>query len=275
MIINLHQNPTPAYAERVLRDAVSRKKFLIILGNCRIEYEGRGASKIGYGDRLIVVKPDGAVLVHRPTGYSPVNWQPDSKVIEVYASGREIILRSVREKPREILSVYLSRIDLIVVVDDMKDTAEFIEYVDEHEIRDYLARHPEEIEPGLRIITVERPVSPGFVDIYARDSDGNIVVIELKRITADRNAVLQLHRYIESFKKHNPNASIRGILVAPSISKNALILLHSLGLEYKPIDIVKIYRKLQMEMKQSGSRTLLSYISKKAGGKAGQAKDTN
>ncbi len=262
--IDVYTDTTIHDAERIISDAVAHKKMVLILGKCRVEYEGRGASRIGYGERLVIIKPDGAVLVHRPTGYSPVNWQPDSKVIEVYTSGVEVIVKSVRERPREILRLYFSSIKAIIVVSGMEDKAEFIEYVDESEIRDYLVNHPEAIEKGMHVISVEKPVESGYVDIYARDANGTPVVIEVKRVTADKNAVAQLYRYVEAIRRENKDARVRGILVAPSITKNALHLLNSLGLEYRQIDPVKIYRELREEKRRGrGEKTLLSFLVKK------------
>ncbi len=247
-------------AVETLNQLFKRHALVIVLGRCSVYYEGRSASKLGEGDRLVIVKPDGAVLVHRPTGYSPVNWQPDSKVVVAENVDGKLVIRSVRERPREILEIMFTSIELLVGVESMNDQAEFVMYLDEHEIRDYLARHPELIEPGLRVISVERPVEPGFVDLYGVDSKGNIVVVEIKRGTAGKDAVLQLKRYIEAFRKHNPRAPVRGILVAPSISKQALQLLNSLGLEYKRISVDKIFAEIRREKETAKAKTLLSFL---------------
>ncbi len=260
MQVEVHKPNDVKKAASLIEKGVTHKLFLVILGSCSVVYEGRGASKIGKGERLIVIKPDGAILVHRPTGYSPVNWQPESKVITIEARDNELVVRSIRERPRELLEILFDRIDLIILVRDMRDHAEFIEYLDEHEIRDYLAKHPELIEPGLRIIRVEKPIEPGFVDLYAMDSKGRYVVIEIKRVTAGRDAVLQLKRYIDAFKKINKNAEIRGILIAPSISKQALSMLYGLGLEYREINLEKLYRLVREERKYKISGSLLNFL---------------
>jgi RecB family endonuclease NucS len=257
--VNVYRPSSVEEAARILNEAYARKALLVVLGRCKVRYEGRSASKLGEGDRLIIVKPDGAVLVHRPTGYSPVNWQPDSKLVVFEAAGEGLILRSVRDRPREVLEITFTSIDAVLVVESMEDAADFVMYVDEHEIRDYLAKHPEAIEPGLRVISVEKPVEPGFVDLYAVDSQGRMVIIEVKRTTAGRDAVLQLARYVEAFRKHNPKAPIRGILVAPSISKQALTLLNSLGLEYRRVNVERIYEELRRS-RRSQATNLLGFL---------------
>src|SRR6266511_997029 len=67
-------------------------------------------------------------------------------------------------------------------------TSEEQEFAYEQDLRDYLARHLDSIEPGLRlyrdddecITGVEFPVGGRFVDVLAVDGRGDYVVIELK-----------------------------------------------------------------------------------------------
>lgn len=245
---------------RFLNEAVARRDLVVAVARCSVEYEGRGASRLGEGDRLLIVKPDGAVLVHRPTGYSPVNWQPDSHVITVEAHNGFIVLRSVRKRPREVLVVRISRLYFAVAIHGLVDEAEFIEYLDEGEIADYLSRHPEVIEEGLRVIRRERPLESGYADIVAVDREGRYVVIEVKRVTAGVEAVKQLHRYVEGLRKNNPGAKVRGILAAPAATKEALSLLSSLGLEYRRIDVAKLHREAKREKPRSRVASLLDFI---------------
>lgn len=262
--------PSLDAAASLLSDSLRKRRFIITIGRCRVEYEGRGASRLGPGDRVVVIKPDGAVLVHRPTGYSPVNWQPTSSIINVESSNDLLVVRSIREKPREILTIYFEAVQLITVLSRMEDTAEFIEYVDEAEIRDYLYENPESLEPGLRPLAREKPVGDGYVDIYAVDKNGNPVVIEVKRVTAGVEAVKQLYRYVETIRGSAATpAKVRGLLVAPNITRDALALLNSLGLEYKRINLQAVYKSLRAKRgTHSKTRGLLDYIAKNRGGAA-------
>jgi hypothetical protein len=246
-----------------LSRAIAAHKFVIIVGRCHAEYEGRGASKLGLGDRVVIVKPDGAVLVHRPTGYSPVNWQPTSHVINVEERDGKLMLRSVRDRPREVLVVYFDEVYLLAVLDALEDKAEFIEYLDEREIRDYLYEHPEEIEDGFKPLSKEKPVGEGYVDILGVDKDNRLVVIEIKRVNAGADAVRQLHRYVETIHRENPDVKVRGILIAPSISKDARVLLNSLGLEFKQINLQQLYKKVRrIRHEKTQTRGLWDFIKK-------------
>ncbi len=72
----------------------------------------------------------------------------------------------------------------------------------EDRLRDYLVEHLDLIEPGLTLIKKEYELpnllgSKGFVDILARDANGLLVIIELKRSDqAARQAVHELSKYV-------------------------------------------------------------------------------
>jgi hypothetical protein len=71
--------------------------------------------------------------------------------------------------------------------------------------------------------------------VYGTDKDGKLVVVEIKRKTAGKDAVLQLAKYIEAIKS-KADRDVRGILASPNIAKEVQRLLVTLGLEYKHLD---------------------------------------
>jgi len=70
------ENPSVKEAAEFVGEAVSERKVVVVVGNCWVDYRGRASSRLEAGERIVVVKEDGSVLVHRPVGYEPVNWQP-------------------------------------------------------------------------------------------------------------------------------------------------------------------------------------------------------
>jgi RecB family endonuclease NucS len=94
---------------------------------------------------------------------------------------------------------------------------------------------PELIEDGFKPISWEKKVEPGFVDVYGMDKMGRLVVIEVKRKTAGKEAVLQLAKYIDAIKV-KADRQIRGVLVAPGLGKDVQAMLVSMGLEFKGLD---------------------------------------
>ncbi|HUK27893.1 MAG TPA: hypothetical protein VLV31_05680, partial [Candidatus Acidoferrales bacterium] len=73
MGLSVRVKPTLSDAADFLEKAFRGRNFALVIGTCRVDYEGRASSTLESGERILVVKEDGSVLVHRPTGYEPVN----------------------------------------------------------------------------------------------------------------------------------------------------------------------------------------------------------
>ena len=93
---------------------------------------------------------------------------------------------------------------------------------------------PELLEEGFKPISWEKKVEPGFVDIYGEDKNGKLVIVEVKRKTASKEAALQLAKYVEPIKA-KVNREVRAVLVAPSLGKDVQRMLVTLGLEFKAL----------------------------------------
>jgi RecB family endonuclease NucS len=84
----------------------------------------------------------------------------------------------------------------------------------ERDLQDALRRNIEQLESGLKIADggKEQKVASGFIDITAQDQQGQVVVIELKAGTADRETIGQILGYMGDLSiKEKP---VRGIIVA-------------------------------------------------------------
>ena len=227
-------NPTIQEAATAIRKAFSKRSTLIVVGNCRVRYAGRATSTLEPGERILIVKRDGALLVHRPTGYEPVNWQPAGSVFTVETNEKEIKIRAVRQKPRESVTLTFDALFLISML-NLSDSGEFLLHASEDDMHRAILLKPEIFEEGFKPISWEKKVEPGFVDIYGEDKNGKLVIIEVKRKTAGKEAALQLSKYIEPIKT-KINRELRGVLVAPSVGKDVQRLLVTLGLEFKALD---------------------------------------
>lgn len=105
------------------------------------------------------------------------------------------------------------------------------EFAYESDLRDYLAKNLQVIEPGLRlyeeegITGVEFPVGGRFIDILAVDSKGDFVVIELKVSRGYDRVIGQLLRYIAWIQKNQAESvqKVRGIIVARKISEDLIL----------------------------------------------------
>lgn len=104
-----------------------------------------------------------------------------------------------------------------------------VKSVTEAQVRDYLYVNLDLIEDGLKPIAKEYPTNEGRVDILARDSAGNVVVIELKNEN-DKRLVWQCMYYPDEVRNSFPGGcKVRMITVAPDYPDFLLKPIQSLG----------------------------------------------
>jgi len=239
----VYENPTIEESLEVVRAAISGRKTLIVVGNCCVDYHGRASSTLELGERILIIKEDYSVLVHRPKGYEPVNWQPSGCLFHTHKRKGTLIIRAIRPKSREAVVISFDRVYAISVL-SLIDRGEFSLHASEEDMQRAVLFQPSLIEEGLKPITYEKMVDPGFIDVYGIDRDGKMVVIEIKRKTAGKEAALQLAKYVGSLKLE-ANREVRGILVAPQIARGVQKLLVSLGLDFKFLDPKKCTEMLR------------------------------
>jgi RecB family endonuclease NucS len=236
-------NPTLTEAAAVIEKALAQRKTLIVAGKCSVRYTGRAKSTLEPGERMLIIKEDGSLLVHRPVGYEPVNWQPSGSVFHVQAKADAIEVHAVRQKPRENVRVTFTSVFMVSAL-SLADSGEFSLYASEQDMHRAILLKPSLVEEGFKPISYEKKVEPGFVDVYGVDKAGRLVVVEVKRRTAGKDAVLQLAKYIDAIKV-KADRELRGVLVAPSLGKDVQRLLVTLGLEFKALDPKKCAKVLK------------------------------
>jgi len=98
------------------------------------------------------------------------------------------------------------------------------EFATEADLRDFLSKNLECIEPGLHLYEhagirgVEYPVSDGRIDILAVDRAGRFVVFELKVSQGRNRALGQLLYYMSWIDEHLGNGPCRGVIIARDIT---------------------------------------------------------
>jgi RecB family endonuclease NucS len=218
-----------------------------------VDYDGRASSTLDWGERVVIIKKDGSVLVHRPTGYEPVNWQPPSCLVRLSRSDASgLIVNASRAQPRENVSIEYRDVSL-AAFGSLNDTGEFALHVTEGQMKQAILTAPNLVEDGLKPLAEEKHISEtGFTDIYAEDKNGLLVVVEITRNSANRDAIMQLQRYLEKMRKRT-DRQLRGIVVAPYIRKSALPLLESLKIEFIKVAPEQCFAvlKTQKDMKIS------------------------
>lgn len=247
MKYELLENPNVDDAFSLIQDGLRKKAVIYICANCRIEYEGRAISQLNWGDRIILIKPDGSFLIHQDKKIEPVNWQPPKSKTRVYLKDETLFLESHRRTPKELLTVELGEIHIMNYT-NVIDFEELEQAGYEKDMGDMIMENPHIIEEGFKPTDREYSVEHGFIDILGKDKDNNLMILELKCRKAGVNAVKQLKRYLSDFEdEETPLADkkqeIRGVLVAPSIDENAKELIEDEGIEFVSVNPPKELRR--------------------------------
>lgn len=222
------QAPTPEEVKDLLAESKRRNACPSLYTRCAVAYEGRAQSQLESGDRFVLCKPDGTVLVHGDTNQEPRNWQPPGATVQVTDTD-PLVIAAVRTSPREVIQITCEKVYHVALL-PMDDDASLKLQGSEADLRDRIFDHPELIEDGFRLETREYDTPAGPVDVWGYDAEGRPVILELKRRRVGPDAVSQFRRYVESV-----DADVRGILVAPSNTERADRLLGEFGLESRQV----------------------------------------
>lgn len=233
--MELLTDPSAEDAEALIAEYIARPYTLEIIGLCSVDYQGRAKSKLDRGERIVLVKQDNALLVHGPDNYQPKNWQPETDRFDVSIDEGQLVIESRRLNPEEVVTIRFESLEMVYKT-ELVDKSDLKVRGHEVDIHEAIEERPEIVEEGLTIIEREKKTDAGFIDVFARDTDDTLVVIEVKR-NPDHNSVLQLNRYIDEIEEEFPGKQIRGILVAPEVSESIQSYLDDRGLEFVDVDM--------------------------------------
>jgi RecB family endonuclease NucS len=237
-MIEIIKNPNSSDALKFINNyhkLKSDKTFLMIIGKCMVNYHGRAKSILDWGERIIMIKQDGNILVHQPIMREPINWQPSGSRSYFNIENRQLILRSNHNHPPEKMKIIFKNIKLIIAT-SLYDKSNLIITGMETDIVNDIINNPDIIEKGLRINKREKHVKSGLIDLFGHDKNHKPVVIEVKRSIATISSVHQLRMYVKDIKKNIKKAEVRGILCAPHIPDMVKNLLADNDLEWKEVE---------------------------------------
>lgn len=225
--------PEFTQAKAEIEKGLLNKDMILVVGDCCVDYNGRATSTLSEGKRLILIKGDNSISIHQNRLVRPTNYMMDTS-IACMLEDNSLVLKANKLKPAEKLTVKFSKIHSvsrhsIEITDDLRLSGS------ERDLNQILMEDLSMIEPGLKPINQQQHFRKGVCDIVAQDSNGNFVVIELKRRQADFDSVTQLGRYMKEVQNLK-GIKTRGILLAPAIRKNARELLEQSGLEFAKLD---------------------------------------
>lgn len=232
--MHLLRKPTLKSTQKLLKESLREDRTAIVVGSCVVNYQGRAGSVLPEGERIVITKPDGTLLVHQKEKREPVNWNPPGCNAEVNLGEEGLQLISVRDSPKETLLVLFK--DLKMAASFALEDEEELQLVGtEEDLVKSVIQDPSLIEDGFRPEEREKSIGSGVIDLYGIDSEDRGVALEFKRGKATLSAVGQLGRYVNELEKRLER-NMRGIIVASEITSGALRLLNKEGLEYVRIE---------------------------------------
>jgi len=220
--------------------AMAHGQTIFLVCECEIRYQGRARSHLGRGERMIILKEDGTLIVHQKRGREPVNWMPPRTKTELVETNGTLRLVCRKQRERERMEIDIFSVKSFQSF-HLEDFSRLDVYGTERDYVRELIKNPSIIEKGFKLSKNERVTVAGSIDISGVDSEGKPVVVEVKRSKATPHDVVQLKRYVDSVKKKT-NQPVRGILVCPSSSSKARRLILEYGLEIKKVDPLRLER---------------------------------
>ena len=249
-------NPNINDSYEAISDGLKRRRLVLFLGDCQVDYNGRASSFLDWGQRLVVAKEDGSILIHKPTGYDAVNWQPPGGIIRSKLKENIVVIETSRTHPNEILMIYVRKFFSITSM-KLLDESPLDMHLSEAQLYEAINLQPDLIEDGLKILSNQRHMSHGFADFTGTDKSGKYVIVDVKRKKATLDSVKELDKYVSELRSNTAN--IRGILAAPEITLEAANLAKSLSLDFRQIDL-KESSKLIRKTSNSGQTRLDSNL---------------
>ena len=240
------------------------KKQLIIFGNCSSLFDGRIKSVLLNSDRTLIIKKDLSIVLHDPLGVKPVQWQlpkaGDITFTHVKKKDRDILrMETWRPKTDESFFISFSEIYSIYVYSPQIVSSTSSVIGNEKDFQEFLSNNLDMIEENLNLVTREKEIDFGFIDILAKDQNENMVAIEIKKQAAVLQDAHQVKRYIDYYKKNN-EVNIRGILVATKIPNKVQKYLDTYGLEGVSVSWQDIFPTLQRPKSIKKSKSLDKFL---------------
>ncbi|MFH1408896.1 MAG: endonuclease NucS [Nanoarchaeota archaeon] len=235
----------------LINKALSNLEIVIFSVNCTIRYSGRAESFLPQGDRIIIIKKDGTLLVHQPQGSSPVNYMPKGSQHRMVEKESRWWLQSSHQAKKEFMDIKLHAIHFIKT-QELVDSEKIQLAGTERDMAEMIYQNPSLISGEFKPVGMEEQTKYGFIDVLGHDDNNNLVVVECKRYTGDLAAVTQLRRYVERIKKEKGLQKVKGILACPKISPNALKMLEDLGFSHKAVSPPKYLERYGKDQKKLG-----------------------
>lgn len=222
-------------------------EMLVFFCSCDVTYSGRAEAVLPRGDRLIIIKQDGVLLIHQPEKGNPINYLKTGAELSLEKQEGHLLLKGKYLPNKEFLNVEIHQVH--DVLRRRLDDGQAQHLVgNETDMSDAIRDDPTLISPDFRPVSREEHTTVGFLDVFGHDGQGNLIVVECKRYTAGLSAVSQLHRYVEKIKQLRGTQNVKGVLASPKVTANAEEMLKGYGYAWRMVQ--PPHRHAQYERKQ-------------------------
>jgi RecB family endonuclease NucS len=206
----------------------------LIVARCEVSYQGRAAAFLPEAVRLVMLKGDGTVMIWDDGGsykVKPLNWMTAPTCLA--DEGDRLVV--TKPKSDDALEIRLLEV-LSDVEHDMGESAALQKDGVERDLQEALAAAPESLGEPLTLVRREWQTEIGPVDLMCKDSGGEWVAVEVKRM-GTIEAVEQLTRYLDFIRRDPAKAGCRGILVAQRLKPQAVALAESRAIRCVTVDL--------------------------------------
>lgn len=233
----------------MIEAAVAAREVVIAFVHCQITYSGRAEAFLSRGDRVLLIKADGTVIIHQPESSVPINYMRAGSVITLEKVDEHLMLHVRNDTEHSFLDVEIFR-SYDAASRRLEDGQKQDLAGNERDMSDWIRDNPACIGADFKPISREEQTDVGFIDVFGHDGTGRLVVVECKRITASLMAVDQLRRYVDRVKQIKGSQNVTGVLAAPSITPNALEMLSSWGFRFCRVDPPKRLERWTKDQKK-------------------------
>jgi endonuclease len=211
----------------------------LLVARCDVSYTGRLSTVLPEAVRLLMLKPDGTVMVWADGGgpaVKPLNWMAPPTIIEEQRGDDGVLtaLSVRRRRGEEELRIRIAEV-LADSEHELDAEAGLEKEGVERELQELLADAPQACGEGLRLVRREWPTDIGPVDLMCRDGRDDWVAVEIKRV-GTLEAVEQLTRYLERIRTDPSLGGCQGVLAAETIKPQARALAQSRGIACVEVD---------------------------------------
>jgi endonuclease len=207
--------------------AIQKGESFVCSCRCQVLYQGRVESFLPEGDRIIILKRDGCLIIHQPEGNNPANSMRPGTCHEIIRAEGILIWKARNLPNSEFIDITITKA-YFFDSHPLEDGMSLQLSGSERDMADMIMKRPGLISPYFKPLSREEHTECGFVDVLGYEGKV-LTIVECRRVQGDPKAVDQLRRYVEAIKKTKGVEKVQGVLACPDISDRAMSMLADFG----------------------------------------------